>query len=155
MHHILHRTGGKDHPNRKYSQKPFLNTSMQSGGTYSLTLGLPYLALRSVPHPGTSHPSYKDANLLKGGIVYADKVTTVSRSYAEEIKTSFYGEGLEGLMNARANDLWGIVNGLDYNDWNPDTDYRLAKWRNIFSYFGSPVPSTAICTASWHISSII
>ena len=78
--------------------------------------------------------AYKDANLLKGGIVYADKVTTVSRSYAEEIKTSFYGEGLEGLMNARANDLWGIVNGLDYNDWNPDTDYRLAKNFNISNF---------------------
>lgn len=61
-------------------------------------------------------------------------MTTVSRSYAEEIKTSFYGEGLEGLMNARANDLWGIVNGLDYNDWNPDTDYRLAKNFNISNF---------------------
>ena len=46
----------------------------------------------------------------------------------------FYGEGLEGLMNARANDLWGIVNGLDYNDWNPDTDYRLAKNFNISNF---------------------
>ena len=40
---------------------------------------------------------------LKGGIVYADKVTTVSQTYAEEIKTPFYGEGLDGLMSARAN----------------------------------------------------
>ena len=46
--------------------------------------------------------AYKDANLLKGGIVYADKVTTVSNSYAEEIKTPFYGEGLDGLMSARS-----------------------------------------------------
>ena len=66
--------------------------------------------------------AYKDANLLKGGIVYADKVTTVSQSYAEEIKTPFYGEGLDGLMSARSNDLCGIVNGLDYDDWNPATD---------------------------------
>ena len=71
--------------------------------------------------------AYKDANLLKGGIVYADKVTTVSQSYAEEIKTPFYGEGLDGLMSARANDLCGIVNGLDYDDWNPETDPRIAK----------------------------
>ena len=78
--------------------------------------------------------AYKDANLLKGGLVYADAITTVSPTYAEEIKTSFYGEGLEGLMNARANDLWGIVNGLDYNDWNPDTDYRLAKNFNISNF---------------------
>ena len=72
-------------------------------------------------------PAYKDANLLKGGIVYADKVTTVSQSYAEEIKTPFYGEGLDGLMSARSNDLCGIVNGLDYDDWNPATDPRIAK----------------------------
>ncbi len=71
--------------------------------------------------------AYKDANLLKGGIVYADKVTTVSRTYAEEIKTPFYGEALDGLMNARSNDLSGIVNGLDYTDWDPASDSRIAK----------------------------
>ena len=78
--------------------------------------------------------AYKDANMLKGGIVYADKVTTVSRSYAEEIKTPFYGEGLDGLMAARSNDLCGIVNGLDYNDWNPDTDHRIAKTFNVENF---------------------
>ena len=46
--------------------------------------------------------AYKDANLLKGGIVYADAVTTVSDTYAEEIKTQFYGEGLDGLLRARS-----------------------------------------------------
>ena len=59
--------------------------------------------------------SYDDANMLKGGIVYADKVTTVSNSYAEEIKTPFYGEKLEGLMQARSASLSGIVNGIDYD----------------------------------------
>ncbi len=66
--------------------------------------------------------AYKDANLLKGGIVYADAVTTVSESYAQEIKTPFYGEGLDGLMNARSNVLRGIVNGIDYDEYNPETD---------------------------------
>ena len=47
---------------------------------------------------------------------YADAVTTVSNTYAEEIKTPFYGERLDGLMCARANSLRGIVNGIDYND---------------------------------------
>lgn len=63
-----------------------------------------------------------DASLLKGGLVYANMITTVSDTYAEEIKTPFYGEGLDGLMRARTNDLVGIVNGLDYTDWNPETD---------------------------------
>ncbi|MCD8380229.1 MAG: glycogen synthase GlgA [Lachnospiraceae bacterium] len=66
--------------------------------------------------------AYKDANLLKGGIVYADAVTTVSNTYAEEIKTDFYGEGLNGLLQARSNDLRGIVNGIDYEDFNPETN---------------------------------
>ncbi len=68
--------------------------------------------------------AYRDANLLKGGIVYADRVTTVSNTYAQEIKMPFYGERLDGLMNARSNELWGIVNGIDYEEYNPQTD----KW---------------------------
>lgn len=71
--------------------------------------------------------AYKDGNLLKGGIVYADAVTTVSSTYAEEIKMPFYGEGLDGLMRARANSLRGIVNGIDYDEFNPETDKFIAK----------------------------
>lgn len=66
--------------------------------------------------------AYGDANYLKGGIVYADIVTTVSASYANEIKTPFYGEGLDGLMRARSNSLIGIINGIDYDEYNPQTD---------------------------------
>lgn len=69
--------------------------------------------------------AYKDANYLKGGIVYGDYVTTVSPTYAEEIKTPFFGEGLDGLMRARSNKFCGIINGIDYNDFNPWTDKKL------------------------------
>ena len=69
--------------------------------------------------------AYKDANLLKGGIVFADAITTVSDTYAEEIKTEFYGENLNGLLQARSGSLRGIVNGIDTEDFNPETDkYR-------------------------------
>ena len=71
--------------------------------------------------------AYGDANYLKGGIVYADAVTTVSDSYAEEIKTPFYGEHLDGLMRARSNCLTGIVNGIDYEEFNPATDTRIVS----------------------------
>ncbi len=71
--------------------------------------------------------AYGDANYLKAGIVYADYVTTVSKTYAEEIKNSFYGEGLDGLMNARSNNLCGIVNGIDYDEYNPETDPFIFK----------------------------
>ena len=70
---------------------------------------------------------YKDANFLKGGIVYADYVTTVSDTYAEEIKQPFYGETLDGLMCARSNSLFGIVNGIDYDVYNPETDPYIVQ----------------------------
>lgn len=66
--------------------------------------------------------SYNNGNLLKGGLVYSDLITTVSKTYAEEIKTSFYGEGLDGLLRARSNSLVGIVNGIDYDFYNPEKD---------------------------------
>ena len=78
--------------------------------------------------------AYGDANYLKGGLVYADAITTVSPTYAEEIKTPFYGENLNGLMCARAHDLRGIVNGLDYNEWNPYTDPMITKNYNAHNF---------------------
>lgn len=64
----------------------------------------------------------KDANMLKGGLVYADYITTVSETYAGEIQTPQYGENLDGLLRARNNSLCGIVNGIDYNLFDPEKD---------------------------------
>lgn len=69
--------------------------------------------------------AYKDANYLKGGIVYADYVTTVSESYVEEVKTPFYGEKLDKLLWARSNNFFGILNGIDYDEFNPADDPAL------------------------------
>lgn len=69
----------------------------------------------------------KDANMLKGGLVYADRITTVSSTYAEEIKMPYYGEGLDGLLRAKADTLSGIVNGIDYDIYNPATDPKIHK----------------------------
>jgi starch synthase len=65
---------------------------------------------------------YGKVNLLKGGIVFSDFITTVSRKYAEEIQTSEFGCGLEGVFLSRRDHLQGILNGVDYEDWNPATD---------------------------------
>jgi starch synthase len=65
-------------------------------------------------------------NFLKGGLLYADILTTVSRKYAEEIQTAEFGEGLEGVLLGRAADLRGILNGVDYALWSPETDAHLA-----------------------------
>ena len=78
--------------------------------------------------------AYKDGNLLKGGIVFADAITTVSNTYAEEIKLPFYGEGLDGLMRSRAGSLRGIVNGIDYDEFNPETDTYIAQTYNAKNF---------------------
>ncbi|MDW5266700.1 MULTISPECIES: glycogen synthase GlgA [Acidobacteriaceae] len=65
-------------------------------------------------------------NFLKGGIVYSDAVTTVSRTYAEEIKTPEFGNGLEGVLQQRSGDLFGILNGVDYEEWDPAIDPNIA-----------------------------
>lgn len=65
-------------------------------------------------------------NFLKGGIVYSDALTTVSRTYAEEIQTPEFGSGLEGALRQRSGDLFGILNGVDYDEWNPAIDPHIA-----------------------------
>ena len=77
---------------------------------------------------------FKDANLLKGGLVYADAITTVSQTYANEIKTPFYGEQLDGLLRASSNDLRGIVNGIDYEEFNPETDKYIEHHYNAVNF---------------------
>jgi len=70
---------------------------------------------------------YGAFNFLKSGVVYADVVSTVSETYAREIQTPEYGEKLEGLLKSRSADLYGIVNGIDYNEFNPETDPRIYR----------------------------
>jgi starch synthase len=65
-------------------------------------------------------------NFLKGGLVYSDILTTVSRKYAEEIQTPEFGEKLDSVLRGRAADLRGILNGVDYSKWDPATDGKLA-----------------------------
>ncbi len=69
---------------------------------------------------------YGKVNLLKGGIIFSDFVTTVSRRYAEEIQTPEFGYGLEGVLKTRADFLQGILNGVDYDAWNPATDKLIS-----------------------------
>lgn len=68
---------------------------------------------------------YGKINFLKGGMVFADKISTVSPNYAKEIMTPEQGFGLEGVVRQRADDLVGILNGVDYDQWNPWTDPYL------------------------------
>ena len=90
---------------------------------------------------GALKQDYENANMLKGGLAYADRITTVSGTYAWEIQTPEYGEKLEDHLRYHSYKLRGIVNGIDYGMWNPATDPALAvnyditnvldhKWQN-------------------------
>lgn len=70
---------------------------------------------------------YGQFGFMKTGLVYADIINTVSNSYAGEIQTPEYGEGLDGLLRGRAKDLYGIVNGISYEEFNPQTDPRIFR----------------------------
>ena len=69
---------------------------------------------------------HDDANMLKGGLAYADRITTVSATYAGEIQTPFYGDGLDGHLRYHSSRLRGIVNGIDVEQWDSSADKKLA-----------------------------
>ena len=79
-------------------------------------------------------------NLLKGGIAFADAITTVSKKYSHEIQTSEFGFGLEGVLGNRGNDLYGILNGVRYSVWDPAVDPFIAK-----KYDKSDLSGKAVC----------
>ena len=72
---------------------------------------------------------FGQVNFLKGALVYADYVTTVSKKYSQEIQTTEYGFGLDGVLRDRAATVTGILNGVDYDEWSPQTDKStMAKY---------------------------
>lgn len=72
-------------------------------------------------------------SFIKGGLAYADHITTVSPTYAQEIQTADFGYGLEGLLSHRNDVLTGIINGIDAEQWNPETDTHISERYNISS----------------------
>lgn len=93
------------------------------------------------------HPFAMEAcggiNVLKGAIQFADKITTVSPTYAEEIKSSEQGYGLDDVLRYRAADLCGILNGIDLTTWDPETDKMIAK-----NFSKKAISGKAICKQS-------
>jgi len=69
---------------------------------------------------------FGNVNFLKGALAYSDFITTVSRKYSQEIQTAEFGFGLEGVLKERAQTVTGILNGVDYEEWNPETDRFIA-----------------------------
>jgi starch synthase len=86
---------------------------------------------------------YGHVSFLKGGLVFADLLTTVSPTYAREIQTPAFGEGMDGILRERGPDLVGILNGLDVDVWNPATDGELPK-----RYDRDDPTGKAVCAAA-------
>ncbi|NLS44544.1 MAG: glycogen synthase GlgA [Firmicutes bacterium] len=70
---------------------------------------------------------YGSASFMKAGILYADVINTVSKTYAKEIQTPIYGQMMDGVLKARSQDVYGILNGLNYHEFNPETDARIYR----------------------------
>ncbi len=87
---------------------------------------------------------YGQLSFIKGGLVYADEITTVSPGYAREILQTEFGCGLDGLLKARVEHLTGILNGIDDKFWNPGTDNYLKQKYNMHSLDKKPINKTAL-----------
>ncbi len=87
------------------------------------------------PYQNRNYPeSDWNASMLRGGLVYSDYITTVSNSYAEEIQTPNFSDGLDDILKWRRNRLWGIVNGIDYSIWNPAKDEKIAAKYTLVNF---------------------
>jgi starch synthase len=87
---------------------------------------------------------YGKVNFLKAGLVFSDRITTVSPQYAKEITTEEFGCGLHGLLKKREGFLQGILNGVDYTEWNPETDKYIPKNYSIKDLSGKKVCREAL-----------
>lgn len=103
-------------------------------GTWDIDTIRSYSGLNNYYFTSDKIEAYNNANLLKAGLVFADVITTVSNTYANEIKTEFYGEGLDGLLRAREQTLRGIVNGIDYEVFNPENDNLIKQNYNVADF---------------------
>ena len=121
-----------------YLRTQFENTALSSAKTILTIHNLRFQGVYNIPtirywsglpdyvfDLGALKSGYNDANMMKGGLAYANVITTVSQTYADEIQTPFYGDGLDGHLRYHSGKLCGIVNGIDYDIWNPGTDARL------------------------------
>lgn len=95
-------------------------------------------------YPSGPFELYGSFAFMKAGATFADALSTVSPTYAHEIQTPAFGEGLDGVLRSRHEDLWGILNGIDEDDWNPAKDKHIAKKYSARSLTGKLVNKQAI-----------
>ncbi len=121
-----------------YLRTQFVNTKLTTAKTILTIHNLRFQGIYNIPtirywsglpdyvfNKDALKTGYQDANMLKGGLAYSNIITTVSQTYAGEIQSAYYGETLDAHLRYHSGKLRGIVNGIDYDIWNPSTDARL------------------------------
>jgi starch synthase len=128
---FLLRTRYANRPGYKDIRTVFTIHNLQYQGVYSRELLQDLLATGDDSFTEDSLEFYGAGSCMKAGLRFADKLSTVSNTYAQEIQTEAYGEKLDGVIRQRANDLWGIINGIDTEVYDPMNDPHLAvPYRN-------------------------
>jgi starch synthase len=106
-----------------------------------------WLSTLALPHTNFAVEGFEyhgQLSFLKAGIFYADTITTVSPSYAKEIQTATFGFGLEGLLSKRGDELKGILNGIETDEWNPEFDTHLIKPYSATKLAGKKLVKSAL-----------
>lgn len=123
-----------DNPYYKNMKTLFTVHNLHYQGVYSSSILYNVLGLGQEHFTSESLEYHGAVNIMKGGLLYSDKISTVSKAYAKEITYPFFGEGLDGVLRKRQNDLTGIVNGIDEKEYNPSDDkyiYKEFDYKNI------------------------
>ncbi len=127
------KTKYADHPFYQKISTVFTIHNLQYQGNFGKE-NLPFLEVGEEWFNSDNLEFYHRLNFMKMGILYSDLISTVSRTYAAEIQRPEKGEKLDGLLRRRSSDLFGIVNGINYHEFNPQTDkriYRNYSWRDL------------------------
>jgi len=125
----------KDDPHFAQARTVFTVHNLAYQGVFSKeTMGLSGLPESLFSIDGLEF--YGRMNFMKGGILFSDVVTTVSRKYSQEIQTPEFGHGLEGVLRNRQSELFGVLNGVDYKEWSPENDPHLAALYDVQNLTG-------------------
>lgn len=122
---VLLKAHYKNHPLYKNIKTVFTIHNLRYQGNYPKTVLADLLDLSELYFHMDGMEYHGNVSYLKAGLAYADYLTTVSPKYAEEIQMPYYGEGLDGFLRKQGNHLIGIINGLDYELYNPKTDEHI------------------------------
>ncbi|MFU2015662.1 glycogen synthase GlgA [Peribacillus butanolivorans] len=123
---VLKKAHYHNHPFYQDIKTVFTIHNLRYQGVYSKTVLAELLDLSELYFNIDGLEFHGNVSYLKAGIAFSNIVTTVSPSYAEEIQTAYYGENLNGFLSKRSGDLRGIINGIDYEEYNPVTDEFLS-----------------------------